>query len=100
MGLLTDISIKAILGQTQYTIRGHPFPSSRQPLLKARAVADAEHSLALKAVAEWADETCTDNKHQDPNSGAYVPVSHRECPDCIAEFFDGIGEGKMAGEEK
>ena len=56
MSLLTDMSIKAILGQTQYTTRGHPFPASRQPLLKARAVADNERALTLKAVAEWLEK--------------------------------------------
>ena len=91
MSLLTDISIKAILGQTQYTTRGHPFPSSRQPLLKARAVADAEHSLALKTVAEWLDGTCTEHWTES--------MHRRNCTFCISALMNNGFEGKMPGEE-
>ncbi len=91
MSLLTDMSIKAILGQTQYTTRGHPFPSSRQPLLKARAVADNEHSLTLKAVAEWGNELCAE--HQ---GGSQL---RKQCIFCVEGLFLCASEGKMPGEE-
>ncbi len=96
MSLLTDMSIKAILVQTQYTAKGHPFPSDRQPLLKARAVADASQTATLKAAAEWGAKDCQNGLHSEEN---IIVVRQIECPDCQDELLEAAAKGKMPGEE-
>ena len=62
-----------------------------------RAIADAEHSLTLKAVVEWGNATCWNGLHSEEN---IIAVRQMECPDCRDGLLEAAAKGKMPGEEK
>ncbi len=98
MSLLTDNAIRAIQARTQTTVRGFPYPATQQPLRKGRAIAEAQQTRALEAVAEWGAETCT--KDELHLTGDKLQERNRmDCPLCMANLWEAVSEGKMPREE-
>ena len=62
-----------------------------------RAIAEAQRTQTLKAVAEWMDGKCDQMIHGSITLGQRL---RRDCCYCMRDMAEFAREGKMPGEEK